>query len=556
MNRWLWLVTTLLMSSCANLAVDNQRQTIHIVALNDFHGYIQSSPYTYADSENPGETITVQAGGISAISGLMRELRFQHPELLFVAAGDLIGASPPMSAMFADEPSLLALDMLGLDLSSIGNHELDEGKVELYRQIDGGCKSPRPDKACQYRETYSGIEFDYVAANLIDEDKQDTAVPPYVIRQSKGVDVAFVGGVVQDLSTLIPIASHAGFSTLDEAEAINAVIPDLQAQDVDVIVAVIHEGGFGHAGANDCRNLSGPIVDIAQRLDPAVDVLITGHTHVAYICQVGDLLVTQGHHYGHLLTHLQVALDASGEIENISAKNLLVDPTKYSADPQIAQLEADLILRTSNVLNRPIAKIGALSIDRRTTDAGESAMGNLVADAQLFATERFGAQIAMQNYGGIRADLLVESENASVTYTQVAAVHPFKGTMQTINLTGTQIAAILEQQWPEDGDFNPLQISKGFTYTWDAAKPRGERVVIDSLKLDGEPVLADQLYRVVASGFLMDGGDGFTAFAAGINRSDTGVRELIALEAYLVENDKMGRPVGRDLPEGRVTRIN
>ena len=176
MNRWLWLVTTLLMSGCANLAVDNQPQTIHIVALNDFHGYIQPSPYTFADSENPGETITVQAGGISAISGLMRELRSQHPELLFVAAGDLIGASPPMSAMFADEPSLLALDMLGLDLSSIGNHELDEGKVELYRQIDGGCKSPRPDKACQYRETYPGIEFDYVAANLIDEDKQDTAV--------------------------------------------------------------------------------------------------------------------------------------------------------------------------------------------------------------------------------------------------------------------------------------------------------------------------------------------------------------------------------------------
>ena len=556
MSRWVCLISIFLVAGCASQPTANQAQTIHIVALNDFHGYIQPSPYTYPDPDNPGETITVQAGGISAISGLMRELRTQYPDLLFVAAGDLIGASPPMSAMFADEPSLLALDMLGLDLSSIGNHELDEGKVELYRQIDGGCESPRPDKACQYREAYPGIEFDYVAANLIDEDKQDTAVAPYSIRQTKGVDVAFVGGVVEDLSTLIPLSSHAGLRTLDEAEAINSVIPELQQQDVDVIVAVIHEGGFGHAGANDCENLSGPIVDIAQRLDPAVDVLITGHTHRAYICQVGDLLVTQGHHYGHLLTHLQVSLDASGEIEAISAENILVDPNRYSAEPQIAQLEADLILRTSNILNRPIARIGAVSINRNTSNAGESAMGNLVADAQLWATERFGAQIAMQNYGGIRADLLVASENTSVTYTQIAAVHPFKGTMQTIDLSGAQIIAVLEQQWPDDGDFNPLQISKGFTYQWDASKPRGQRIVVDSLRLNGEAIEASKTYRIAASGFLMDGGDGFSGFSAGINRSDTGVRELIALEDYLVENDELQRPAGRSLPEGRVTRLN
>jgi 5'-nucleotidase len=345
-----------------------------------------------------------------------------------------------------------------------------------------------------------------------------------------------------------------GLSTLDEADAINAVIPEF-ADNADVIVAVIHEGGFGHAGANDCENLSGPIVDIAERLDSRVDVLVTGHTHRAYICQVGDLLVTQGHHYGHLLTHLKITVGSDG-VEAIDAKNILVDPNRYSPEPDMATFEADLVLRTSNVLNRPIARIGATSIDRRTTPAGECAMGNLVADAQLAGTSAQGVEIAMMNYGGIRGDLLIEDLNSPVTYTQVAAVHPFKGTLQITGLTGVQIKALLEQQWPEDGNFNPLQISKGFTYSWDAAEPRGQRVVASSLMLNGKPVEPTQVYQVAASGFLMDGGDHFKEFSGGANRRDSGIRELIALIDYLQLNDDARTPAGRTEPQGRVTRIN
>ncbi len=553
--RFSWLVSVFWLVGCATQnPLSEQSTTIHIIALNDFHGYIQPSPYTYPDPDNPGETITVQAGGVSALSGLMRELRDDYPNLLFIAAGDLVGASPPISAMFADEPSIVALNMLDLDLTSLGNHELDEGKEELYRQIDGGCDSPRPDKACQYRTEFLGSDYDYIAANLIDTDKQATAVAPYVIKQTKGIRVAFVGGVVSDLSNLIPLSSHEGLETLDEADAINAVLPEVKAQDVDVIVAVIHEGGYGHAGANDCSGLSGPIVDIAERLSSDVDVLVTGHTHRAYICEVGGLLVTQGHHYGHLLTHLQVTLDSAGDITTIDAQNILVDPDAYEADPGMAMFEADLLLRTSETLNRPIARIGALSIDRRTNGAGECAMGNLTADAQLFATEHLGAQIALMNYGGIRSDLLVSDISSPVTYNQIAAVHPFKGTLQLAWLTGAQLKTLLEQQWPEDGGFNPLQVSEGFSYTWDASKPRGQKV--RDMQLDGIAIAMDQSYGVVASAFLMDGGDGFKGFAAGSNRRDTGVRELIALTDYLVTNAENGEPAGRTDVAGRITRVN
>lgn len=553
--RWLGLVSLIWLVGCTSQTHESgQSTTVDIVALNDFHGYIQPSPYTYPDPDNPGETLTVQAGGVSALSGLMRELRADYPELLFIAAGDLVGASPPISAMFADEPSIVALNMLGLDLTSLGNHELDEGKAELYRQIDGGCDSPRPDKACQYRPEFLGSDYDYIAANLIDTDKQTTAVAPYVIKQTKGIRVAFVGGVVSDLSNLIPLSSHQGLETLDEADAINAVLPEVQAQGVDVIVAVIHEGGFGHAGANDCSGLSGPIVDIAERLSSDVDVLVTGHTHRAYICEVGGLLVTQGHHYGHLLTHLQVTLDAAGQVETIDARNILVDPEQYEANPEMAMFEADLLLRTSETLNRPIARIGAKAIDRRANAAGECAMGDLTADAQLFATEHLGAQIALMNYGGIRSDLLVPDLSTPVTYNQLAAVHPFKGTLQIAWLTGSQIKDLLEQQWPEDGGFNPLQVSKGFSYTWDAAQPRGEKV--RSMQLDGKTINLDQSYGVVASAFLMDGGDGFKGFTAGQGRRDTGVRELIALTDYLMMNAEAGQPAGRSEVAGRITRVN
>lgn len=546
------LLFCLTLASCATQS--DRSTTINIVALNDFHGYIQPSPYTYEDPENPGETITVQAGGVAAISGLMRELRQTYPDLLFVAAGDLVGASPPISAMFADEPSIAALNMLRLDLTSLGNHELDEGKEELYRQIEGGCESPRPDKACQYRPEFPGSDYDYIAANLIDTDKNETAVAPYVIKQTKGVRIAFVGGVVSDLSNLIPIASHRGLKTLDEADAINAVLPEVRAQNVDVIVAVIHEGGFGHAGANDCTSLTGPIVDIAKHLSSDIDVLITGHTHRAYICEVDGLLVTQGHHYGHLLTHLQISLGAEREVQSIDARNILVDPERYQPEPEIAMFEADLLLRTSEVLNRPIARIGATSINRRTTPAGECAMGNLVADAQLEGTRYLGAEIALMNYGGIRGDLLVDSLEQPVTYNQIAAVHPFKGTLQIATLTGADLKQILEEQWPGNGDFNPLQSSSGFEYTWDAAKPRGERVV--AMSLNGQPIVMSDEYAVVASAFLIDGGDGFKGFTNGANRRDTELRELIALQNYLMDADEAGRPAGRNEVVGRVTRLN
>ena len=184
-------------------------------------------------------------------------------------------------------------------------------------------------------------------------------------------------------------------------------------------------------------------------------------------------------------------------------------------------------------------------------------MGDLVADAQLAATEPRGAQIALMNSGGIRADLVVKDEEP-LNYSQVAAVHPFKGTLQIISLTGAQIKSLLEQQWQSDGpgSFKPLQISHTFSYRWDGSQPRGQRILADSLRLNGEPILPTEAYRIAVNAFLADGGDNFSVFTEASDRKDTGLPDLKVLIDYLVAQEKAGELAGRVEPAGRIRRVD
>ncbi|TBV13293.1 bifunctional metallophosphatase/5'-nucleotidase [Stutzerimonas kirkiae] len=534
---------------------------INVVALNDFHGNLLSSPFSYPDPQASGGEVTLKAGGIEALSGLLGELRRDDPELLLVGAGDMVGGSPPLSAMWADEPSLKALGLLGLRFSTVGNHELDHGKGELLRQLEGGCDSPRPERACQLDEHYQGSKFSYIAANLMDKASGTSLFPAYRIEQVRGAKVAFVGAVLEELDSTVSGTSMQGLYTIDEADAINAQLPELREQGVDAVIAIIHQGGETPEAFDkpDCSQLSGDVVEVVERLDPQIKVVITGHTHQGYLCRLGERLVTQGSSYGRLVTHLKLTLDPRRrQLLDVQAHNLVVDPERYSAaaSPEIAELQRTLLQRSQARLDQPVARLGARTFDRTLNDAGESTLGRLIANAQLAATRSLGAQVAFMNMGGLRTDLLLEDGQDQANYGQLASIQPFNNTLTILSLSGAQLSELLEQQWQSGGlGFYPLQASSSLSYQWDDSRPHGHKIVPQSLMIEGLPVRAEGSYRVTVNSFLAEGGDNFSQLANAGERLDTGFNDLEALVGYLQERDRAGSPAGAEEARGRIHKV-
>ncbi|WPP00936.1 bifunctional metallophosphatase/5'-nucleotidase [Pseudomonas sp. HR96] len=555
--RHLTLLALLLaLISCAPSNSKAPAVQVHIVAINDLHGYLQANPWVYRDAS--GANHTLDAGGLATLGGMLDQLRAADPQLLFVGAGDLVGASPAISAMWADEPTLLALHDMGLRLSAVGNHELDNGKAELLRLRDGGCSSSRPAKACRFHTDYPGSGFPYIAANLIDTQTGKPLLPAYRIEQSHGIKVAFVGAVLRDVAQVVSVRGMQGLKAVDEAESINRVIPELKAQGVDAIIALIHQGGETPEAVDqqDCKQLSGSIVEVTRRLDRAVDAVISAHTHRGYLCRVDGRLVTQGSSYGHLLTQLTLTVTpGQHQVTSVSAVNLLADPARYPPDEKLAAFEQQVQTRSNAVLLQPAGRIAAPMISNRPDPSGESALGDLIADSHLAMTRDLGAQIALMNPGGIRNNLALAPGQDQLTYAQLAQVQPFGNTLVLVDLTGAQLLALLDQQWNGD-QFKPLQVSKGLSYRWDAQRPADSRVVPGSLTYNGVPVAAERVYRVVANSFLAEGGDHFTVFQQGTRRQDSGLGDLDATVAYLQGNTRRGIAVGASESAGRYQRVN
>ncbi|MFJ4346571.1 bifunctional metallophosphatase/5'-nucleotidase [Pseudomonas sp. NPDC089401] len=550
--RPLLLAALLLASGCqkAPAPVD-----VHIAALNDFHGNLLSSPLQYTDAAGP---VKLMAGGLGPLSGALAELRQQDPQLLLIGAGDMVGGSPPISSMWADEPSLAALKLLGLKFSVVGNHELDHGKAELLRQIDGGCQSSR-EQACQFDKAFKGAGFPYISANLIDQQSGKPLFAPYRIEQAHGARIAFVGATLRNVDAYVSGKSMQGLATLDEAEAINALLPELRQQQVDAVVAVIHQGGTTpeRFDQQDCSQLSGEVVEVARRLDPQIKVVVTAHTHQGYLCRLGDKLVTQGASYGRLLTQLTLTVDTrKHQLLAVKANNLVVDAARYSASAEVAPLLAEVQARSQALLGKPVARLAAREVLRVTNEAGESPMGDLIADSQLAATRELGAQVALMNQGGMRMDLTLDEGQDRVNYGQVAAVQPFNNSLTLLTLSGAQLRELLEQQWQDGGmGFYPLQPSASLTYQWDASQPKGQRVLASSLKVDGQVVQPEQPYRIVMNSFLAEGGDNFTVLKQASERLDTGINDLESMIGYLQAQDRAGQPAGFGQAQQRIRKV-
>lgn len=527
------------LSGHAVATAPNAPVRINVVAINDLHGNLEPTLQEYPMPD--GSIRRLHYGGIATLGAILDTLRRDDPDLLLIGAGDLIGASPANASLWADEPVFEALSAMGMLVSSAGNHELDAGKVELLRQINGGCESPRPTKACQLRGHYAGSGFPYIAANLIDTDTGKRLLPAYHVVQTKGVKVAFVGAVPRDTASLVNAEGFKGLKVTEEAEAINQVIPELKAQGVNAIVALLHQGGHTPEAYDkaDCTELSGIIVDVTQRLDPAVDAVISGHTHQTYQCKVDAQSVTQAGKYGHFMT--QVSLDVTPgkhQVTQLRATQHPVDPQAHKPNAQMSGLLEDIQTRSKQQLQKPVGRIAVAELMRAPNGSGESQLGNLVADAHLTMTKALGTQIALTNMGGLRAEL-IQNGDAPLTYEQLFAVQPFSNHLVLRDLTGEQLVQLLNQQWAT-GTFRPLQLSEGFQYTWDAKRPLNDRVVPGSLKLDGKPITLSAHYRVVANAFLADGGNAFSMFTAGIGRKDTGINDLDALVDYVRLSNERG----------------
>ena len=534
---------------------------VTILGVNDFHGNLAPTSFRIPDPADAIKTISIPAGGIEAVGGVLAQVRQQNPNTLFVGVGDLIGASPLASSLLRDEPTIDAMNKLGMKLSVVGNHEFDYGYQELKRIQNGGCASNDPEKACKYNTTYEGAKFPFLAANVIENATRKTIFPAYSIQNVGGANIAFVGAVLQGTPTIVSPSGVAGLTFQEEAQAINKVIPELKQKNVDAIIALIHQGGVIDTTKEsfetiDCKTLTGPIIDIANKLDPAVNVVMSAHTHRGYSCLIGGRTIIQGDAYGHLLQRVDLKVDkANHKVLNVSARNVLVDSRTAPKDAAMTEIIAKAKALTDPIANQEVARLAVPQISRTANSAGESPLGDVIADSQLAATKdpaKGGAQIAFMNPGGIRADLPgAPRENNAVTFGDVFSVQPFGNSLVVMTLTGAQIKTLLEQQFDNagvPGQTRILQVSTGFAYSYDSSRPAGERVI--QMTLNGTPINPSQEYRVTVNSFLAEGGDAFTVLKQGTKRLG-GELDVDAFQAYLKANAPLNAG-----PQNRITKVN
>ncbi len=525
---------------CSSFSDFSKKGTIdvQILAINDLHGQLEPPSGTMvAGYYANGTAIRVPAGGVEYLATYIKNLSSKNPNTFVVSAGDNIGASPLISALFHDEPTIKALNLMGFDFSAVGNHELDEGVAELKRIQKGGC---HPVDGCTGNSTFKGAKFKFLAANIVNESTNALVFPAYKITYVKGVPIGFIGISLKDTPSIVTPSGVKGLKFLDEAATINKYVKKLKRMGVETIVVIIHDGGYQTGLYNESQNMSGPILDVVNATDDEVDAFITGHTHVGYNAVIDGRIVTQAGSTGRVLTDIDLVINKkTHDVVKEQARNILVS-RDVPKDPEVSGLVEEYRSLVAPLANRAIGNITA-NITAATGSSGESALGDVIADAQLYTTSSTGygnAVAAFMNPGGIRADLLYNQQSGSelpgqVTYGEAFSVQPFGNTLVTMTLNGTQIDTLLEQQFdnPSPGSKRILQVSKGFGYAWNESAPTGNKVDISSIKINGTAISPGSLYRVTVNNYLAEGGDNFAVLKAGVDRLG-GAQDIDAFVNY------------------------
>lgn len=545
---------------------------VRIIGFNDFHGALQPPHYAIPVDGPDGREVQIPAGGAAWFATAVRELREGHPNNLLVSAGDLISASPLVSAQFLDEPTILAMNRIGLDYEAVGNHEFDRGRQELLRMQNGGCARYTSRAPCAVDPDFPGARFRFLAANVHTEDG-NTLFPGHAIRSfgsgAREVKVGIIGLTLRDTSTLVTPTGVAGLTFADEADSINALVPRLKADGADAIVVLIHQGLDTTGRFNDasCPGVTGDLLAVLARLDPRIDLVVSGHTHHSYVCDYGridpsrPILVTSAERSGTILTAIDLAIDpVAGRVVSRHVAQTLVQSEAYQGtagpvaqsdlyprltpDPDVAALVGRYAEASSAIFARVVGRLQGPA-PRTATSSGESVLGNLIADAYLDATrapENGNARIAFINATSVRADL-VPAADGNISFGQLFTSQPFGNTLIVKSLTGRQIRGLLEQQFASGPNTpqNPIMLipSRGFTFSYDLARPAGQRIV--EMRLDGRPLGDDEVYRVATNNFLSTGGDSFTLFREGRDEK-AGELDIAALERYIAARSPLPVP--------------
>jgi 5'-nucleotidase len=574
---------------------------LRLIAFNDFHGHLASGDLslTLNDPDDPSRPLRVAAGGAAQMAGLMKALREGAANSVVISSGDMLGAAPLVSTLFRHESTVEAMNLAGVDVAIVGNHEFDAGFDELKRLQRGGCAVNPPEAAttsCVRQvdagataagaevQRYVGMRFPLLGANVVDASGKPVFAP-YLVREVQGIKVGFIGVVTRTTPSIVRPSAVRGLRFLDEADTVNQTARVLKAQGVNVLVAIFHEGGeIGEDGKradwNDpaCPGARGDLFDLLKRLGPEIDVIFSAHTHQGYRCTIAGRPVMQASSYGRGLSVVDLWLDpATGGVLHDKTRALNVPVLNANAQANVrqkaigatAQLAPDIadalrraspddgvaaLVQTYSAMaapkaNRPVGRVLA-SFDRQ--GMVDTKAGRLIADSQLAATqgpEQGGAQVAFMNPGGVRADLACkEVPPCTVTYGQVFTMQPFGNSLVVMTLSGAQIKELLEAQWREsNGRASFLSPSAGLRYRWKNNEAAGAHV--QELSLNGKPIRPDAQYRVTVNSFLAEGGDGYRVLTKGGQRVGGG-QDVDVLLDYL----NSPTPRAPD-PESRITLI-
>ena len=547
----------------------SEKINISILAFNDLHGHLEP-PSLSVRERIDGKLTEVPAGGAAYLAAAIQHFKMINPLHAVVSAGDMIGATPLTSALFLDEPTIEAVNAMGIDFNAVGNHEFDKGTSELLRMRRGGCEKLTRLEPCQVNRQFPGANFEFLAANVKKADQQ-TLFPPYGIKTFKQgkqfVKIGFVGMTLKGTPNMVTPEGIQGLRFEDEATTANALVPILKAQGASVLVLVIHEGGVVQGGPNDssCSGLSGDIVPVLNKLDTDFDVVVSGHTHRAYACDYSKInpskpfLLTSAGQYGTYLTHIQLSIDPlSKKVINKTAQNVTVQSESFvnasgvKIQPSSALPFYGKHMAVENIVNtyrtasqEQVLKVISFlptSITRQSLPSGESVLGNLIADAQWASTSsetRGRSDFALMNPGGVRADLLIQPGGGHVNFGQLFKVQPFGNTLVVKRMTGQQVKDLLEHQYANIDRPKVLFPSGRLSYEVDLQQSTGQRVL--NIRIDQKPINLTLSYHVTMNSFLASGGDGFWHF----NQAPTvsgGELDVDALSEYLRQNQNLKLP--------------
>ncbi|GHJ47393.1 5'-nucleotidase [Catellatospora sp. TT07R-123] len=539
------------------------RPTVQLLAVNDFHGNLDAVPGaagSVVEVDDTGHETLVPAGGIARMATLLKQARTGQGRSLTVGGGDMIGGSPLISAAYHDEPTVHALEALGLKVTTVGNHEFDEGRAELLRIAKGGCHPV--DGCAEPGVRYPGAAYPILAANVVDTATGKPILAPYWVKKYQGFKVGFIGVVTHTVPSLVVQAGIQGLEFRDEVATINKYAKELGGKGVNAIVVLIHEGGLTSERAYDfdCdaagpgTGLTGAIKTIAQQATAAVDLIVSAHSHEAYVCDIPDpkghrRLVTQAASFGRTFTDIRFAINpATRDIAraSVQAANHVVT-LDTPEDPAVRQVVETWRARSAEKANQPVGYIAG-NLPGRGATTLETPLGDVIADSQAEGSAAAGSQLAFLNPGGMRADLVYAATGSEgdgvVTYGEAFQVQPFDNILVTMDLTGQQLLAVLREQFSGDNTASPrlLQLSDGLRYTVDLARAGADRVLADTVRVAGAPLDPAAVYRVTANTFLAEGGNGFTTFRDGTNRVNGSV-DLAAFVAYMQAHTAPANPL-------------